>query len=382
MMKHLSDIDISAKRILLRLDLNVPVKDGIILDDTRIQSSLPSIRHCIDQGVTKVMLMSHFGRPDAGKSAAEQPEFSLAPLAKELSTYLGQEVVFAPSLAAAANSDGTCILIENVRFLPGETKNDPTLAQEMADLCDVFIMDAFGSAHRAHSSTVGVTRHAPSSAAGFLLAKEIAALEKVLKDPARPLLAVVGGAKVGDKLKLLENLSVLADILIVGGGIANTFLAASGKEVGKSLYEQELMSSAGKIMEQTKVLLPCDVVVASSLASVAGETKSVGEIDADDMVLDIGQKSLAIYGEAIASAGTIIWNGPLGVFEQEAFAGGTEGLVKLISSAPGYCLAGGGETIAAINKFGGKVDYISTGGGAFLQYLEQGGLPAVTALEE
>lgn len=396
-MKTLQDLPsstLSGHRVLMRLDLNVPSKDGKVLDDTRIRSSLPSIQYCLQQGA-QVIIMSHCGRPQAGKSAEQQPEFSLANIVAELEKHLGQEVAFAATLdALSTRADAhSCILVENTRFLPGEKENDEKLSQRLAALCDVFVMDAFGSAHRAHASTVGVATYAKLSCAGLLLSQEIEALNKVLHNPQRPLLAIVGGAKVGDKLKLLEKLSSLADVLIVGGGIANTFLAASGKPVGKSLYEADLQDMARKIMQQVQVLLPVDVVTATGLDSPAGNLYAVDDLGddlgddldgtaniAEQMILDAGPKSLTNYAKAVATAKTILWNGPLGVFEQQPFAAGTQSLVKAISNSAGYSVAGGGETIAAINQFAGRVDYISTGGGAFLEYVEQGSLPAIQAL--
>lgn len=393
-MLTLNNTQLTGKKVLVRSDLNVPLRDGKLLDATRIESSLPSIIHCL-QDASKVIIMSHYGRPDSSKSPSTQPQFSLAPLAPILSSYLNEkikgsniEVAFATSINEALSindshgRDARCILLENTRFLSGETKNDEELSRSLASLCDVFVMDAFGSAHRAHASTAGVVSHVKVAVAGFLLEKEIAALTKVTANPARPLLAIVGGAKVGDKLRLLEKLSDLADKLIVGGGIANTFLAAKGLNVGNSLYEPQLQDMALAIMNKVETLLPVDVVTATSIGATSSSVTDVASMDPEQMILDVGRESLSSYATAISSAGTILWNGPLGVFEKPFFAKGTETLTQLISSATAYSVAGGGETLAAINTFKGKVDYVSTGGGAFLEYVEQGSLPAIKSLEE
>lgn len=382
-MLNLESISIAGKKVLIRSDLNVPLRDGKLLDDNRIVSSLPSIKHCL-QEAAQVIIMSHFGRPDPAKPASEQSKFSLEQLVPILNSYLGDavKVVFAPSIEAAKTMDDKCILLENTRFFAGETDNDPALAQELASLCDVFIMDAFGSAHRSHASTAGVVTNVAVAGAGFLLEKELTALTKVTDDPQRPLLAIVGGAKVGDKLRLLEKLADLADILIVGGGIANTFLAAKGHQVGKSLYEPDLQELATEIMDKVTTLLPVDIVVGKGLDDEAPQLVSIDQAPADGMILDVGGQSLSAYAKAIGEAQTILWNGPLGVFEKPAFAKGTQGLTKLIKDASAYSVAGGGETIAAINTFSGKVSYASTGGGAFLEYVEQGGLPALDLLNK
>ncbi len=387
-MLTLKNTQLTGKKVLIRSDLNVPLRDGKLLDATRIESSLPSIIHCL-QGASKVIIMSHYGRPDSSKPPSEQPQFSLAPLAPILSSYLNEkikgsniEVAFAANINEALAMEAPCILLENTRFLSGETKNDEELSRSLASLCDVFVMDAFGSAHRAHASTAGVVSHVKVAVAGFLLEKEIAALTKVTANPARPLLAIVGGAKVGDKLRLLEKLSDLADKLIVGGGIANTFLAAKGLKVGNSLYEPQLQDMALAIMNKVETLLPVDVVTATSIDAASSSVTDVASMDPEQMILDVGSESLSSYATAISSAGTILWNGPLGVFEKPFFAKGTETLTQLISSSAAYSVAGGGETLAAINNFKGKVDYVSTGGGAFLEYVEQGSLPAIKSLEE
>ncbi len=388
-MLSLDNISISGKKVLIRSDLNVPLRDGKLLDDNRIVASLPSIKHCLKEA-SQVIIMSHFGRPDPAKPAAEQSKFSLEQLVPilqpYLTSYLGDaKLAFAPTIQAAKAMDAKCILLENTRFFAGETDNDPALSQQLASLCDVFIMDAFGSAHREHASTAGVVTNVEVAGAGILLEKEVDALTKLIDKPARPLLAIVGGAKVGDKLRLLEKLADLADILIVGGGIANTFLAAKGHQVGKSLYEPDLRDLATDIMDKVTTLLPVDVVVGSGEKGLDDEAPSIVTVDqvaADGMILDVGAASLASYAKALGEAQTILWNGPLGVFEKPAFAKGTQGLTKIISAADAYSVAGGGETIAAINRFSGKVSYASTGGGAFLEYVEQGGLPALELLNK
>ena len=399
-MKFIRDVALQGKKVLMRLDLNVPIKDGKILDDTRITASLPTIRLALQQGenrganaggnaegstAAKIILMSHLGRPDSSKPAAEQPQFSLAPVAARLSELLNlkiEHVSIEAAPAALANND--IVMLENTRFWQGETDNDSQLAQSLAQLCDVFVMDAFGSAHRAHASTEGVARYAPLSCAGLLLQKEIEALNKALDNPPHPVLAVVGGAKVGEKLRLLDKLANVADVLIVGGGIANTFLAATGKAVGNSLYEADLQLMAQGIIDKTQVLLPVDVVVAEGLDSPSGKDVLVDEVMPQDMILDVGKRTMSAYAEAINAAKTIIWNGPLGVFEKEPFAAGTQSLVHSISNSPAYSLAGGGETLAAISRFsqGDGIDYISTGGGAFLEYIEKGTLPGIAVLDD
>ena len=388
-MRLLSQTELAGKVVLMRLDLNVKIKQNgsgkdALLDDTRVVASLPSIKHCLGEG-SKLILMTHLGRPDKDRPAAEQPEFSAQPLAAILGDYLGKPVSFAATLedVAPALQQNPIVLLQNTRFWPGETANDPALSEQLAGLCDLFVLDAFGSAHRAHASTAGVCSYVSQACAGLLLEKELTALGKVMAEPARPLLAIIGGAKVGDKLKLLEKLATHADMLIVGGGIANTFLAATGNNVGKSLYEPELQDLASKVMQQTKVILPQDLILASSLDDAQGQPSSLDEFtDSERMILDVGEASCAEYAKAIASARTIIWNGPLGVFENEPFAQGTRALVAAISDTDAYTLAGGGETIAALNLFKGKADYVSTGGGAFLEYLEKGTLPAIEALEQ
>jgi phosphoglycerate kinase len=384
----MADLELKGKRVLIREDLNVPVKEGRIVNDARIRAALPSIQLALQKGA-KVMVMSHLGRPKEGVPLADQPESALAPVAAHLGSLLGVEVVVQPLDFNVADSlllkDGQCVLLENVRVNKGETKNDEVLSRYYASLCDVFVMDAFGTAHRAQASTHGVAKYAPMACAGPLLAAELDALDKALSSPVRPLLAVVGGAKVSSKLQVLESLAKKVDFLVVGGGIANTFLAAAGKPVGKSLFEAEMIEQAQRIMAQTHIPLPVDVVVASEFAESAPATvKDVDAVSADDMILDIGPRSIAALVETIGKANTILWNGPVGVFEFPAFASGTEAVAKAIAANPGFSIAGGGETITAIEKYGieQQISYISTGGGAFLEFVQGDVLPAVAILEE
>jgi phosphoglycerate kinase len=383
----MQDLDLEGKRVLIREDLNVPVEDGRITSMARLRAALPTIEAARNAGA-RVMLMSHLGRPKEGVFDADA---SLAPVAEWLSEALGCEVrLLRDWLEGAEVAPGEVVLCENVRFNAGEGKDDETLARRMAALCDVFVMDAFGTAHRAQASTHGVARFAPIACAGPLLAAELDALARVLKAPARPLLAIVAGSKVSTKLELLLNLVDQVDVLVVGGGIANTFLAAQGMAVGKSLFEAELLDSAREILHRaaargTRVPLPTDVVVADRFAADAlAQTVDVSAVGPDQMILDIGPATAQTYREAILAAGTIVWNGPVGVFEFDAFAGGTEAIAKAIADSPGFSIAGGGDTLAAIEKFGitDQVGYISTGGGAFLEFLEGKTLPAVAMLEQ
>lgn len=384
----MADLDLRGKRVLIREDLNVPVKDGRIVNDARIRAALPSLKLAMEKGA-RVMVMSHLGRPREGVPLVEQPDSALAPVARHLAELLGVPVVVQAQDFSAADSlqlkDGQCVLLENCRINPGEAKNSEELSRYYASLCDVFVMDAFGTAHRAQASTHGVAKYAPIACAGPLLAAELEALDKALSAPVRPLLAVVGGAKVSSKLQVLEALAQKVDFLVVGGGIANTFLAAAGKPVGKSLYEADMIDCARKIMAQTNIPLPIDVVVASEFAETAKATvKLVDEVSEDDMILDIGPKSAAALIETINKAGTILWNGPVGVFEFPAFAKGTEAVARAIANNPGFSIAGGGETITAIEKYGieNRISYISTGGGAFLEFVQGDILPAVAVLQE
>ncbi len=377
----MTDLDLAGKRVLIREDLNVPVKDGKVTSDVRIQASLPTIQHALDAGA-KVMLMSHLGRPTEGEYAEE---FSLKPVAEHLSQLLGKEVRLEKDwLDGVELADGEVVLCENVRFNKGEKKDDEALSKKMAALCDIYVMDAFGTAHRAQASTHGVAKFAPVACAGPLLANELDALAKAVKDPAKPVVAIVGGSKVSTKLTVLESLSDVVDQLIVGGGIANTFLAAAGKPVGKSLCEQDLIGNAKALMEKTNIPVPTDVVVGKAFAEDAEATiKSADDVADDDMIFDIGPESRKALEAILAGAKTIVWNGPVGVFEFDQFGEGTKALSLAIAESDAFSIAGGGDTLAAVDKYGikDKVSYISTGGGAFLEFLEGKTLPAVAVLE-
>ncbi|WP_445360918.1 phosphoglycerate kinase [Microbulbifer sp. EKSA005] len=379
--KLMADLDLAGKRLLIREDLNVPVKDGRVTSDARIRAALPTIKAAIEAGA-KVLLMSHLGRPTEGEYAEE---FSLAPVAAHLGELLGRDVALVKEWRDGVElADGEVALLENVRFNSGEKKDDEPLAKAYAQLCDIFVMDAFGTAHRAQASTHGVAKFAPVACAGPLLAAELDALEKALAEPARPLVAIVGGSKVSTKLTVLESLADKVDQLIVGGGIANTFLAASGKPVGKSLCEHDLVDTAKALMQKCDIPVPTDVVTGKEFSeSAAAETKSADAVVEDDMIFDIGPKSSEQLEDILSSAKTIIWNGPVGVFEFDQFGGGTEHLSKAIAESAAFSIAGGGDTLAAVDKYGiaDKVSYISTGGGAFLEYVEGKKLPAVAILE-
>lgn len=382
----MTDLDLANKRVLIREDFNVPLKDGAISDDTRIRAALPGIKGALRSNA-RLMLMSHLGRPVEGMYDETS---SLKPVTERLSELLGEDVpLIADWLNGVEVAPGEAVLLENVRFNKGEKKNDDELGRKMARLCDVFVMDAFGTAHRAEASTHAVAKFAPIACAGPLLAAELDALSLALLSPARPLTAIVGGSKVSTKLTVLENLVSRVDHLIVGGGIANTFLLASGRKIGKSLCEPDLVVQAKKIIEAMRekggeAPIPVDVVCASELSESARATvKSADEIGEDDRVLDIGPKTREILARIIASAGTIVWNGPVGVFEVEQFAKGTEAISHAIANSKAFSIAGGGDTLAAISKFGisDRISYISTGGGAFLEFLEGKKLPAVEVLE-
>lgn len=384
----LTDQNVNGKTVLIRADLNVPFQDGKISDDTRVRASLASIRYCLDNGAG-VIVMSHLGRPTEGEF---KPEDDVAPVAKHLGELLGKEVSVLndwqgtqPEIKA-----GEVVMLQNVRINKGEKKNNVELGKAYASLCDIFVNDAFGTAHRAEASTEAVAAAAPVACAGILMAGELDALGKALKQPARPLVAIVAGSKVSTKLTILESLADKVDNLIVGGGIANTFLLAQGKPIGKSLAEADLVDEAKKIMDKMAqkggvVPLPVDVVTAKEFAQNAkAETKSIDDVAADDMILDIGTQSAQQLAEILKNAGTIVWNGPVGVFEFDQFAGGTKVLAQAIAESEGFSIAGGGDTLAAIAKFGvtDQIGYISTGGGAFLEFLEGKELPAVAALEK
>jgi len=385
----MTDLDLKGKRLLIREDLNVPqADDGTVTDDTRIRASLPTIRHAADAGA-KVMLMSHLGRPEEGVYSEAD---SLKPVADCLSRLLGQEVrVIRDWLDGNFSvADGEVVLFENVRFNQGEGKNSDELSQKMARLCDIFAMDAFGTAHRAQASTHGVAKYAPVACAGPLLAAELDALGKALQSPAHPLIAIVGGSKVSTKLTVLESLSHIVDQLIVGGGIANTFIKAAGYNVGKSLYEADLVAEAQRLIQAAKakggsIPVPTDVVVGKKFdANEPAVIKKVADISDDDMIFDIGPETAQTYADYLKKAGTIVWNGPVGVFEFDQFGEGTRTLGMAIAESPAFSIAGGGDTLAAIAKYGigSQVSYISTGGGAFLEFLEGKKLPAVEILEQ
>ena len=383
---RMSDLDLTGKRVLIRQDLNVPVANGKVTSDQRIKASIPTLKAALAAGAA-VMVMSHLGRPKEGVWSEAD---SLAPVASRLSELLGREVPLVKDwLDAVEVAPGQLVLLENCRMNVGEKADDEGLAKKYASLCDVFVMDAFGTAHRAQASTHGVIKFAKQAAGGPLLMAELDALAKVLKQPARPLLAIVAGSKVSTKLELLASLVNKVDQLIVGGGIANTFIAAQGHGVGKSLVEMDLLDTARQIMADAKargaeIPLPVDVVVAPAFAADAPATvKAVDAVTPEDMILDIGPQTAAMYAALIAKAGTVVWNGPVGVFEFDAFASGTETLARAIAASNAFSIAGGGDTLAAVEKYGiaNAVSYISTGGGAFLEFLEGKTLPAVAALE-
>jgi len=380
--KLMTELDLASKRVLIREDLNVPIKDGRVTSDARIKAALPTIQQAVAAGA-KVILMSHLGRPTEGEYSSE---FSMEPVAKHLSDLLGQPVRLEQSWTSGINmNDGDIVILENVRFNPGEKKNDDILAKAYAKLCDIFVMDAFGTAHRAQASTYGVAKYAPTACAGPLLAKELNALAKALAAPTPPVAAIVGGSKVSTKLMVLETLSERVDQLIVGGGIANTFLAAAGKPVGKSLFELDLIPAAQALMKKVNIPLPTDVVVGKVFSETAEATvKSVDDVEDDDMIFDIGPDSSAKLAELLQLMGTIIWNGPVGVFEFDQFGEGTKALSLAIAKSPAFSIAGGGDTLAAVDKYdiADQVSYISTGGGAFLEYVEGKELPAVTMLQQ
>ena len=383
---RMTDLDLAGKRVLIRQDLNVPVSEGKVTSDQRLTASLPTLRRALDAGAA-VMVMSHLGRP---KEGAWSEADSLAPVAKRLSELLGIDVPLVKDWVDGVQvRPGQLVLLENCRMNVGEGKDDEALSKRYAALCDVFVMDAFGTAHRAQASTHGVIRFAKQAAGGPLLMAELDALAKALDNPARPLLAIVAGSKVSTKLELLSSLVGKVDQLIVGGGIANTFIAALGHDVGKSLVEMDLVDTARQIMADARargadIPIPSDVVVAPAFAADAPATiKRIDEVDADDMILDIGPETARRYAELIRQAGTVVWNGPVGVFEFDAFGHGTETLAHAIAASKAFSIAGGGDTLAAVDKYGiaDDISYISTGGGAFLEFLEGKELPAVTALK-
>jgi phosphoglycerate kinase len=382
----MSDLDLHNKTVLIRQDLNVPVKDGVITSDARLRASLPTLKEALAKGAG-VIVMSHLGRPTEGEFAAE---FSMAPVANYLSKALSLEVTLAPNLDNVSVAPGQVVLLENVRFNIGEKKDADTLAKQYAALCDVFVMDAFGTAHRAQASTHGVAKFAPNACAGPLLKAELDALGKAMDNPKRPLVAIVGGSKVSTKLTVLNSLAPMVDQLIVGGGIANTFIAAEGHAVGGSLYEADLIPAAQKLQADAQanggnIPVPTDVVTGKAFsADTEVATKPASEITADEMVFDIGPDTAATLCEILKNAGTIVWNGPVGVFELTPFAAGTKAIAEAIAESSAFSIAGGGDTLAAVDMFGiaDKVSYISTGGGAFLEFLEGKTLPAVAVLDK
>lgn len=390
----MTDLDLSGKRVLIRADLNVPVKNGEVTSDVRIRASLPSVELALKQGAS-VILMSHLGRPVEGGSAEDNAAYTMAPVARRLSELLGFDVPVAADWQNGVSVDaGKLVLLENVRFNPGEKKDDEALAKAYAALCDVFVMDAFGTAHRAQASTHGVGKFAPVACAGILLGDELDALQKALASPARPMLAIVAGSKVSTKLDVLTALSEQCDQLIVGGGIANTFLAAAGFNVGKSLCEHNLIDTAKAIAAKVEVPLPTDVVVAEVTGPIEdfmdfvthaeAVIKPVAQVGDNDMILDVGPDTAKNFAEIILAAKTVLWNGPVGVFEVDQFGEGTKVLANAIADSAAFSIAGGGDTLAAVDKYGvaDKVSYISTGGGAFLEYVEGKVLPAVAMLQE
>ena len=381
-LKLMTDLDLTGKRVLIREDLNVPIREGVVTSDTRIRAALPGIEFALAAGA-KVIVMSHLGRPTEGEY---DQQYSMAPVAKHLEQLLGQPVHLEQRWTnGIEQNNGALVMLENVRFNPGEKKNDDTLAKGYAKLCDIFVMDAFGTAHRAQASTHGVAKYAPIACAGPLLAKELDALEKAIADPAAPVAAIVGGSKVSTKLMVLETLAEKVDQLIVGGGIANTFLAAAGKPVGKSLYEPDLIPAAQALMARVNIPLPTDVVVGKEFSETAeARIVAADEVADDDMIFDIGPDSARNLAGIIASMGTIIWNGPVGVFEFDQFGEGTKAISLAIAKSSGFSIAGGGDTLAAVDKYDitDQVSYISTGGGAFLEYVEGKELPAVAILEQ
>jgi phosphoglycerate kinase len=381
------DLDLKGKRVLIREDLNVPVADGKVTSDARIRAALPTVQMALQAGAC-VMLVSHLGRPKEGEY---DPALSLAPVAEKLTSLLGVKVPLMKDWIDGVDvAPGTAVLCENVRFLKGEKKDDEALARKMAALCDIYVMDAFGTAHRAEASTHGVGKYAPVACAGPLLAGELEALGRALANPARPLVAIVAGSKVSTKLTVLESLTKVVDQLIVGGGIANTFIAAAGYKVGKSLYEAELVPEAKRLTAAAKtrgggIPLPVDVVTATAFdANAEADVRKVDAVGADEMILDIGPDTAAQYAELLKNAGTIVWNGPVGVFEFDQFGEGTRVLAEAIASSKAFSIAGGGDTLAALDKYGvaDRISYVSTGGGAFLEFLEGKTLPAVAMLEE
>ena len=376
--RSMAGLDFSNKRVFIRADLNVPVKDGVVTSDARIIASLPTIKQAMASAAS-VTVMSHLGRPTEGQV---EEAFSLQPVARRLAELLQTDVPLIPSIEASAGQRGLALL-ENIRFFPGEKANDDGLARRLAQQCDVFVMDAFGTAHRAHASTHGIAKFAPVVCAGLLLQAELAALQDALAAPKEPMLAIVGGAKVSTKLEVLESLAVIAKQILVGGGIANTFIAAAGYPVGKSLYEPDLIETAERIMQKVKIPLPEDVIVSREFAaSAVAQVRKINDVAADEMILDIGPTTARTWAQELLDAKTILWNGPVGVFEFDQFGEGTRILAEAVAQSEGFSIAGGGDTLAAIDKYAVNdgVSYISTGGGAFLEFVEGKVLPAVDVL--
>jgi len=384
---NMSDLDLRGKRVLIREDLNVPIKDGMITSDQRLQAALPTLRMALDAGAA-VIVLSHLGRPEEGRV---DPKLSLQPVADYLDKHLNYPVRFASDYLSGLDVlPGELVVCENIRFNRGEKNNDPVLAKQLASLCDVFVMDAFGTAHRTQASTYGIAQYAPIAVAGPLLTRELDALERVLMKPEKPIVAIVGGAKVSSKLTLLRQMVGMVNVLIPGGGIANTFLKAKGKEIGVSLCEENLLNEARAILELAtitgcQIILPTDVVVGKAFQETCpAYNKSLANVAIDDMIMDVGPETAHQYTDILSTANTIIWNGPVGVFEFPQFSYGTRTLAIAIANSPAFSIAGGGDTLAAIDKYDltDQISYISTGGGAFLEYLEGKTLPAVAILEE
>ena len=376
--RSMAGLDFSNKRVFIRADLNVPVKDGVVTSDARIVASLPTIKQAMASAAS-VTVMSHLGRPTEGQV---EEAFSLQPVARRLAELLQTDVPLIPSIEASAGQHGLALL-ENIRFFLGEKANDDGLARRLAEQCDVFVMDAFVTAHRAHASTHGIAKFAPVVCAGLLLQAELAALQDALAAPKEPMLAIVGGAKVSTKLEVLESLAVIAKQILVGGGIANTFIAAAGYPVGKSLYEPDLIETAERIMQKVKIPLPEDVIVSREFAaSAVAQVRKINDVAADEMILDIGPTTARAWAQELLDAKTILWNGPVGVFEFDQFGEGTRVLAEAVAQSEGFSIAGGGDTLAAIDKYAVSdgVSYISTGGGAFLEFVEGKVLPAVDVL--
>lgn len=378
---QMTDLELQSKRVLIREDLNVPIKNGIITSDARILAAIPTIEYALKAGA-RVILMSHLGRPIEGNF---NEQYSIKPIARYIQELLKVNItVTSDREEKIFNCDSDIIFLENVRFNEGEKTNSQSLSKSYASLCDIFVMDAFGAAHRSQASTYGVAKYAPISCAGPLLVRELNVLDKILKQPARPMVAIVGGSKVSSKLAVLKKLADKVDQLIVGGGIANTFLAAKGLPIGSSLFEHNLIAEAKEIMLKTEILLPTDVIVGKEFCeSTIATVKSVNEISSKDMIFDFGPISAKKLANILVSSGTILWNGPIGVFEFDQFQGGTKTIAEAIAHSNSYTVAGGGDTLAAIDKFGitDKISYISTGGGAFLEYVEGKTLPAVEILQ-